>query len=142
MANQLAAMHAISPNLTEAVAGRISIGELHDKALKDLGAFVHRTVIEDEHAYAVRIDDGVVLDAHEQIQRARRHLTAAAQAQLDRAAGLRAREARARARHARRPRESQGRQGQDHRRDPLTAHAPAATPTSTTAGRTSPTRSG
>ena len=75
MANQLAAMHAISPNLTEAVAGRISTGELHDKALKDIGAFVHRTVIEDEHAYAIRIDDGVLLDAHEQIHRARPHLT-------------------------------------------------------------------
>jgi hypothetical protein len=83
MANQLAAMHAISPTLTEAVAGRIGTGELHDKALKDLGAFVHRTVVEDEYAYAVRIDDGVLLDAHEQIQRARPHLTAPAQAQLN-----------------------------------------------------------
>ena len=68
-------MHAISPDLTEAVAGRITSRELHDKALKDLGAFVHRTVIEDEHTYAVRIDDGVLLDAHEQIQQARPHLT-------------------------------------------------------------------
>ena len=82
MANQLAGMHEISPELTQAVAGRITTAELHDKALNDLGAFVHRTVIEDEHAYAVRIDDGVMLDAHEQVQRARPHLTAPAHAQL------------------------------------------------------------
>ena len=58
MANRLADMHEIAPQLTEAVAKRITSTDLHDKALQDLGAFVHRTVVEDEHTYAVRIDDG------------------------------------------------------------------------------------
>ena len=62
MANQLANMNAIAPELTEAVAQRITSPELHDKAVKDLGAFVHRTVVEDEHTYAVRIDDGAMLE--------------------------------------------------------------------------------
>jgi hypothetical protein len=75
MANKLADMHEVAPQLTEAVAKRITSGELHDKALRDLGAFVHRTVIEDEHTYAVRIDDGAMLDAVEQIEHARPHLT-------------------------------------------------------------------
>jgi hypothetical protein len=82
MANQLANMNEIAPSLTEAVAGRITSPELHDKAVKDLGAFVHRTVIEDEHTYAVRIDDGAMLDAHEQIQHARAHLTGKGPEQL------------------------------------------------------------
>jgi hypothetical protein len=76
MANRLADMHEIAPQLTEAVAKRITTTDLHDKALQDLGAFVHRTVIEDEHTYAVRIDDGSMLDAAEQIEHARAHLTA------------------------------------------------------------------
>ena len=75
MANQLANMNAIAPELTEAVAKRITSPELHDKAVKDLGAFVHRTVVEDEHTYAVRIDDGAMLDGHEQVQQARVHLS-------------------------------------------------------------------
>ena len=75
MANQLATMNAIAPELTEAVAKRITSPELHDKAVKDLGAFVHRTVVEDEHTYAVRIDDGAMLDGHEQIQQARAHMS-------------------------------------------------------------------
>ena len=62
MANRLADMHEIAPQLTDAVAKRITSTDLHDKALQDLGAFVHRTVVEDEHAYAVRIDDGALLD--------------------------------------------------------------------------------
>jgi hypothetical protein len=82
MANRLADMHDISPELTEAVAQRITTGELHDKALHDLGAFVHRTLVEDEHAYAVRIDDGALLDAAEQITRARAHLDPAGRRQL------------------------------------------------------------
>ena len=53
MANRLADMHEIAPQLTEAVAKRITSTDLHDKALQDLGAFVHRTVVEDEHTYAV-----------------------------------------------------------------------------------------
>ena len=74
MANKLADMHELAPELTEAVAKRITSSDLHDKALRDLGAFVHRTVIEDEHAYAVRIDDAALLDAAEQIDHARTHL--------------------------------------------------------------------
>jgi hypothetical protein len=82
MANQLANMNAIAPDLTEAVAKRITSSELHDKALKDLGAFVHRTVVEDEHTYAVRIDDGAMLDGHEQVQQARAHVSSESAAQL------------------------------------------------------------
>jgi hypothetical protein len=74
MANRLADMHEIAPQLTDAVAKRITSTDLHDKALQDLGAFVHRTVVEDERTYAVRIDDGALLDATEQIDHARPHL--------------------------------------------------------------------
>jgi hypothetical protein len=81
MANKLADMHAIAPELTEAVAGRITTTDLHDSAMRDLGAFVHRTVVEDAHTYAVRIDDGALLNAGEQIQHARAHLTTAGQRQ-------------------------------------------------------------
>ena len=82
MANRLADMHETAPQLTEAVAKRITSTDLHDKALQDLGAFVHRTVVEDEHAYAVRIDDGALLDAAEQIAHAREHLGAEGQRQI------------------------------------------------------------
>ena len=82
LANRLADMHEIAPALTTAVATRISSSELHDGALRDLGAFVHRTLVEDEHAYAVRIDDGALLDAVEQIARARAQLTGADRRQL------------------------------------------------------------
>ena len=82
MANRLADMHEISPQLTDAVAKRITSTDLHDKALGDLGAFVHRTVVEDEHTYAVRIDDGAMLDAAEQIAHAREHLGTEGQRQI------------------------------------------------------------
>jgi hypothetical protein len=82
LANRLADMHEIAPALTAAVATRITSSELHDGAPRDLGAFVHRTLVEDEHAYAVRIDDGALLDAVEQIARARTQLTAADRRQL------------------------------------------------------------
>ncbi len=82
IANQLAGMNEIAPELTKAVATRITTTELHDKALKDLGAFVHRTVVEDEHTYAVRIDDGALLDSYQQIEHARAHLSEQAQTQL------------------------------------------------------------
>jgi hypothetical protein len=82
MANRLADMHEVAPKLTEAVAKRITSAELHDKALRDLGGFVHRTIVEDEHAYAVRIDDGALLDAAEHIEHARAHLTAGEREQL------------------------------------------------------------
>jgi hypothetical protein len=82
MANRLADMHQVAPELTEAVARRITSGDLHEKARRDLGAFVHRTLIEDERAYAVRIDDGAMLDASEQIEHARAHLTPGGRRQL------------------------------------------------------------
>ena len=82
MANRLADMHEIAPDLTQAVAKRITSTDLHDKALRDLGAFVHRTIVEDEHTYAVRIDDGAMLDAAEHIERARIHLSATEREQL------------------------------------------------------------
>ena len=82
MANRLADMHEIAPDLTQAVAKRITSTDLHDRALRDLGAFVHRTIVEDEHTYAVRIDDGAMLDAAEHIERARTHLTATEREQL------------------------------------------------------------
>ncbi len=75
MANRLADMHETAPQLTEAVAKRITTSDLHDKALRDLGAFVHRTVVEDDHTYAVRMDHGALLDAAEQIDHARPHMS-------------------------------------------------------------------
>ncbi len=94
MANRLADMHAVAPQLSEAVAKRISSSELHEKALQDLGAFVHRTVVEDEHTYAVRIDDGALLDAAEQIDHARGQLSDGGAAPDRRRPRLRARTAR------------------------------------------------
>jgi hypothetical protein len=82
MANRLADMHELAPQLTEAVAKRITTDDLHDTALKDMGAFVHRTVVEDEHTYAVRIDDGALLDGAEQIERARQQLNETGRQQL------------------------------------------------------------
>jgi hypothetical protein len=82
MANRLADMHQVAPQLTEAVARRITSSDLHEKAQRDLGAFVHRTVIEDEYTYAVRIDDGAMLDAAEQIEHARAHVTPGGRQQL------------------------------------------------------------
>ena len=141
MANKLADMHEIAPQLTEAVAKRITTSDLHDKALRDLGAFVHRTVVEDEHTYAVRIDDGALLDAAEQIDHARPHLTDAAGGQiaailgceperLDRELDALAARARTRAPRSASPPRS------------ATAPATAATPSRTTAARTSPPASG
>jgi hypothetical protein len=81
LANRLADMHQVAPELTKAVAGRVSSSELHDAALRDMGGFVHRTLVESD-AYAVRIDDGALLDAHEELRRARPHLGEQAQRQL------------------------------------------------------------
>jgi ParB-like nuclease domain len=81
LAARLADMHEIAPELTSAVAQRITTTELHERALRDLSAFVHRTVVEDEHTYAVRIDDGALLDGAGQIEHARTHLAPAAQHQ-------------------------------------------------------------
>jgi hypothetical protein len=82
MANKLADIHELAFELTEAVAKRITTSDLHDKALRDLGAFVHRTVVEDEHTYAVRIDDGALLDAAEQIDHARGQLSDSGRRQI------------------------------------------------------------
>jgi hypothetical protein len=81
MAHRLADMHDVAPELATAVAGRVTTGDLHDQALRDLGAFVHRTVVENDDVYAVRIDDGVLLDAAEQLAHARRTLTKAQRTQ-------------------------------------------------------------
>jgi len=89
MAHRLADMHDTAPELAQAVAARVTSTDLHDQALRDLGGFVHRTVVEDDDVYAVRIDDGVLLDAAEQIDRARRHLTPAQQPQAAAALGCR-----------------------------------------------------
>ena len=43
---------------------------------------MHRTVVEDEHTYAVRIDDGAMLDAAEHIAHAREHLDTQGQSQI------------------------------------------------------------
>src|SRR3954470_9775710 len=82
LANRLADMHDIAQQLTAAVAQRISSPELHDAALRDLGAFVHRTLVEEPATYAVRMDDGALLDAHAQITLAREHLTPQGRGQL------------------------------------------------------------
>jgi hypothetical protein len=74
LANRLADMHDVAPQLTAAVCQRISTSDLHDAALRDLSAFVHRTVVEDESVYAVRIDAGALLDAHAQLANARANL--------------------------------------------------------------------
>ena len=103
MANKLADMHEIAPELTLAVAERITTTDLHEKALRDLGAFVHRTVVENEHTYAIRVDDGALLDGADQIEQARAHLTPAAQRAGRPHARLHPRRARRRARHARPP---------------------------------------
>jgi hypothetical protein len=87
MAHRLADMHDVAPELATAVAGRVTTGDLHDQALRDLGGFVHRTVVENDDVYAVRIDDGVLLDAAEQLAHARRHLTPAHRAQAASALG-------------------------------------------------------
>ena len=142
MANQLADMHEIAPQLTEAVAKRITSSDLHDKALRDLGAFVHRTVVEDEHTYAVRIDDGAMLDAAEQIDHARAHLDADGQRQIAAILGCELERLDARARHARRPRQDAGRSRSASPARCATAPATAATRSCTTAGRTSPPGSG
>ena len=118
MANKLADMHELAPELTEAVAKRITTSDLHDKALRDLGAFVHRTVVEDEHTYAVRIDDGALLDAAEQIDHARPHLNDDERRQLAAILGCEAERLDRRARRARRPREDAVRQDPNHLRDP------------------------
>ena len=142
MANQLADMHEIAPELTLAVAERITTTDLHEKALRDLGAFVHRTVVENEHTYAVRIDDGALLDAADQIEHARAHLTPAAQQQAARMLGCALAELDGELDTLDRPRQDARRSSSASTARCATAPAPAATPTSTTAAATSPPASG
>ena len=130
------------PQLTEAVAARITTGELHDAALRDPGAFVHRTLVEDASVYAVRIDDGALLDAHAQLTQARAELTDATRAHAASALGCARRRARRRARQAASPRPRRRTRRCASTAPCATAPAPAATPTCTSAAPTSPPASG
>ncbi|MDO8208968.1 ParB N-terminal domain-containing protein [Conexibacter sp. CPCC 206217] len=73
-ANRLAEMATVAPQLAEAVADRVSTPELHAQLQHDLGAFVQRTVVEDEQVYAVRLDEGDLLDTDELLRAATNHL--------------------------------------------------------------------
>jgi len=76
MANRLADMGETSSSLMHAVAARITTADHHQQALNSIGEFVQRTVIEQPDLYAVRLEEGAaVLDGHEQIERARAHLS-------------------------------------------------------------------
>ncbi len=77
LANRLADMHDTAPQLARAVSERVSSTDLHDHAVRDMGAFVHRTVVENEKVYAVRIDEGSLLDGFEQVKQAAGHLPVA-----------------------------------------------------------------
>ncbi len=70
LANRLAEMNQITPQLTSAVADRVTSSELQDQALKDLGAFVTATVRDNEDIYAVRLDAGAALDTADELRRA------------------------------------------------------------------------
>lgn len=74
LANRLADMHAVAPELCQAAARRITSPELHAQATQDLGAFVARTVVEDASLYALRVEEGEVIGAHALIERARGHI--------------------------------------------------------------------
>jgi hypothetical protein len=69
----------------------MTTADLRDKALRDLGAFVHRTVVEDELAYAVRID-GRRPPRRRTVRRARPRLTAAGRRQAAAILGRRERQ--------------------------------------------------
>ena len=122
---------------------RISTPELHDAALRDLGAFVHRTIVEDETR---------LRRAHRRRRPARRARPARrspartsptdGRRQAAARARLRARRARRRARRARRPRPSAPTRRCASTPRCASAPAPAATPTCTTAAPTSPPASG
>jgi hypothetical protein len=141
MAHRLADMHDVAPELATAVAARVSSTALHDQALRDLGGFVHRTVVENDRVYAVRIDDGVLLDAAEQVDHARRHLTPAHQRQAAAALGRKANKLEAEL-------DALAARARGHalklRVDGALRDAPptAATPGRSTAARTSPPASG
>lgn len=74
LANELAAMNEVAPQLTSAVAARVTSTELHDAAIKDLGAFVHKTAMEDETVYTLRLGEGSLLDATVELAKARTHM--------------------------------------------------------------------
>ncbi len=77
LANRLADMNEVAPQLAKAVSERVATSDLHDQANRDMGAFVHRTIVEDEKVYAVRIDEGTLLDGFEQVTAASGHLPVA-----------------------------------------------------------------
>lgn len=83
LANRLADMNTVAPALTKAVADRVVTRELHNDAMADLGSFVHRTVVEDETVYAVRLREGEnLMIAHTEIARARQHLASEARGMI------------------------------------------------------------
>lgn len=87
MAKRIADIHDTAPKLAEAVAEQITSRDLHDKAQRDLAGFVHKTVVEKEDIYAVRIELGRLLDGHDEIERARQHLPADQRQRLAEAVG-------------------------------------------------------
>jgi len=74
MANALADINDVAPQLAQAVARRLTSDQLHDAAMRDLGAFVHRTSMDDEDTYTVRLAQGHVLQGDVEMTRARKHL--------------------------------------------------------------------
>jgi hypothetical protein len=76
LANTLADINSVAPQLASAVAARITSTELHDAAVSDIGSFVHKTTLDSDDLYAVRLTDGSLLVAAQELARARRHLDA------------------------------------------------------------------
>ena len=87
MAKRIADIHETAPLLAQAVAEQITSRELLDAAQRDLAGFVHKTIVENEDVYAVRIELGRLLDGHDEVERARQQLTAGQQQQLAEALG-------------------------------------------------------
>jgi len=75
LANRLAEIHETSPDLAKAVAERVTSDELHDAAVRDIGAFVHRTTIESDGVYSVRLNQGQLLNAADELGKARQFIT-------------------------------------------------------------------
>ena len=87
MAKRIADIYETAPLLAQAVAEQITSRELLDAAQRDLAGFVHKTIVENEDVYAVRIELGRLLDGHDEVERARQQLTAERQQQLAGALG-------------------------------------------------------
>jgi transposase len=62
----------VAPELTEAVAARVTTGELHEQARRDLGGFVDRTVVENERVYESVVRDDRAVQGPIRVLRARR----------------------------------------------------------------------